>query len=300
MAGRSHTRSLQPPVAVTTGHGYPLANGVNSDSDAMEEDIDIYELRPRGREKIRKSTSRERLDDTVLLTRDIKEGDTLNAIALQYCCSVADIKRVNNLISEQDFFALRSVKIPVKKFSILTDTQFSLKGNPASRAASALYSADFHEITPAFNQLSTNESAGTFLQEVDRDIEQIVKCTDNKRENLDEIVSAFSPQLICFETDHQTAKRKDLYYGADWGIGWWTAVVIMLIVGIITPVFYLLYYEVLVKTDVSHHSTVESAYSLGTTPLSQAQIGNGLHLANGVPEKNHEHPQENVVHRHVS
>ncbi|XP_020639445.1 lysM and putative peptidoglycan-binding domain-containing protein 3 isoform X2 [Pogona vitticeps] len=194
------------------------------------------------------------------------------AVALAVCClvavriraralltgwQVADIKRVNNLITDQDFFALRAIKIPVKKFSVLTETHCFPKGRQISRAASASYSAEFQDASPAAESFSSTETVGNFLKEVDRDIEQIVKCNATKRENLNEVVSALSTQQLNFEPDGKAIKRKDPYYGADWGIGWWTAVVIMVVVGIITPVFYLLYYEVLVKVDVSHHSTVE-------------------------------------------
>ncbi|NXG79237.1 LYSM3 protein, partial [Baryphthengus martii] len=219
----------------------------------------------------------DRLDDIVLLTKDIQEGDTLNAIALQYCCSVADIKRVNNLINDQDFFALRSIKIPVKKFSVLTETHVSPKGRPALRPAHS--SPDAQESSPS-DKFSANETAGSFLEEVDRDIEEIVKCNDTKRENLNEVVSALAAQQITFETDGKTKKSKDPYYGADWGMGWWTAVVIMLIIGIVTPVFYLLYYEVLVKADVSHHLTVESSHLFVTAAPHQKQTENGINPAN--------------------
>lgn len=67
-----------------------------------------------------------------------------------------------------------------------------------------------------------------------------------------------SQQPVQGEAERRPAARKDPYYGADWGMRWWTAVAIMLVVGIVTPVFYLLYYEVLMKADVSHHTTTES------------------------------------------
>ncbi|XP_038621645.1 lysM and putative peptidoglycan-binding domain-containing protein 3 [Tachyglossus aculeatus] len=280
MAGRSQSRSFHGAAVQPVGnsHMYPFGN--NADPDISEEDGEVYELRPRGREKNRRSSSRDRCDDIVLLTKDIQEGDTLIAIALQYCCSVADIKRVNNLISDQDFFALRSVKIPVKKFSVLTETHYSPKGRPPLHPAAAPGPQD---AAPASDPPSPNETAGGFLQEVDRDIEQIVRCTDTKKENLNEVVSALATQQVCFEPEGKSVRRKDPYYGADWGIGWWTAVVIMLIVGIVTPVFYLLYYEVLVKVDVSHHSTVESSPShSGVTPPSpQREAGNGPAVTRG-------------------
>ncbi|NWV63765.1 LYSM3 protein, partial [Malurus elegans] len=269
MAGRGAGSSPQPPAVAeppAAGHLYPF---VIAESEGPEEEGEMSELRSRGREKVRRSAaSRDRLDDIVLLTKDIREGDTLNAIALQFCCSVADIKRVNNLINDQDFFALRSIKIPVKKFSVLTETHISPKGRPALRPA--LCSPEVQE-TSLCDKFSANETAGNFLKEVDRDIEEIVKCNDTKRENLNEVVSALATQQICFEADGKIQKCKDPYYGADWGIGWWTAVVIMLIIGIVTPVFYLLYYEVLVKADVSHHSAMDSSHLLVTAVSHQKE-----------------------------
>lgn len=55
-----------------------------------------------------------------LLTIDILPSDTLQSLALHYRCSVNDIKRINSLISEQDFYARKTIKIPVQKFSLLT------------------------------------------------------------------------------------------------------------------------------------------------------------------------------------
>ncbi|XP_065518859.1 lysM and putative peptidoglycan-binding domain-containing protein 3 [Lathamus discolor] len=278
MAGRGAGCGPQPPAVAqqpTGGHLYPF---VVAESEGQEEEGgEVSELRPRGREKVRRSASRDRLDDVVLLTKDIQEGDTLNAIALQFCCSVADIKRVNNLINDQDFFALRSIKIPVKKFSVLTETHVSPKGRLVLRPAYC--SIEAQEMAPP-DKFPANETAGNFLKEVDRDIEEIVKCNNTKRENLDEVVSALAAQQISFETDGKAKKCKDPYYGADWGIGWWTAVVIMLIIGIVTPVFYLLYYEVLVKADVSHHSTMESSHLFVTAASHQKQIENGVNQAN--------------------
>ncbi|XP_070599151.1 lysM and putative peptidoglycan-binding domain-containing protein 3 [Erythrolamprus reginae] len=271
MTGKSQTLSFQLPAVVqptsVDSHVYTFGNNLSSDSDVLEDEVEIYELRPRGKEKTRRSTSRERMDDIVFITKDIQEGDTLNALALQYSCSVADIKRVNNLITDQDFFALRTIKIPVKKFSLLTETHCFPKNRQNSRSASSSYSTEFSDSSIAPELFLSTETAGNFLKEVDRDIEQIVKCNATKRENLNEVVSALSTQQLNFEQDGKPVRQKDPYYGADWGIGWWTAVVIMVVVGIITPVFYLLYYEVLVKVDVSHHSTVE--YSL--VPPSQSK-----------------------------
>ncbi|XP_069746838.1 lysM and putative peptidoglycan-binding domain-containing protein 3 [Narcine bancroftii] len=258
MTGRSQTRFLPATIQPSLGGNvYVFANTTPSENELSEEDIECFELRSRGREKVRRSASKDRLDDVVYLVREIQEGDTLNALALQYSCSVADIKRVNNLINDQDFFALRTIKIPVKKITLL--------GEKHSPVASRLVpcgtlesSAQFQELKSSVESSSSNENVDNFLREVDKDIERIVKSNDTTREHLDEVVSALSAQPFYQATDRKIVPRKDPHYGADWGMRWWNAVMIMLIVGIVTPLFYLLYYEVLVKVETSHHSTMES------------------------------------------
>lgn len=90
MSSRSQHYGFQSATMVQPangGHAYLFGNN-SSENDMSEEDGESYELRPRGRERLRRSTSKERMDDIIYLTRDIQEGDTLNSIALQYHCSV--------------------------------------------------------------------------------------------------------------------------------------------------------------------------------------------------------------------
>lgn len=192
---------------------------------------------------------------------------------------MADIKRANNLLTEQDFFALRSVKIPVRRFSILTETHVAGLHKPASpsgaRRLPPIASVAALPAESSTDSSSSTDSVEGFLLEKDKDIEQLVKSTGPSRNSLNEVVSSLtlqqqSPQG---QVSFKPAPRKDPYYGADWGMRWWTAVAIMLVVGIVTPVFYLLYYEVLMKADVSHHGAPAE-------PLGAVHQGNddGDHL----------------------
>ncbi|XP_017272589.1 lysM and putative peptidoglycan-binding domain-containing protein 3 [Kryptolebias marmoratus] len=270
MSSRSQHYGFQSATMVQSaygGHTYLFGNNA-SENDLSEEDSESFELRSRGRERLQRSTSKEKLDDIVYLSRDIQEGDTLNSIALQYHCSVADIKRANNLLTEQDFFALRSIKIPVRRFSVLTETHHVGPLKPASPTG-ARRVPQISPVTSLPSESSTDSSSSSsssvegFLQEKDKDIEQLVKSTGPSRSSLNEVVSSLTlqqqQQPLLGEVEYKPVQRKDPYYGADWGMRWWTAVAIMLVVGIVTPVFYLLYYEVLVKSDVSHHSVPTQA-----------------------------------------
>lgn len=91
MSSRSQHYGFQSATMVQSangGHAYLFGNNA-SENDLSEEDGESYELRPRGRERLRRSTSKERLEDIIYLSRDIQEGDTLNSIALQYHCPVS-------------------------------------------------------------------------------------------------------------------------------------------------------------------------------------------------------------------
>ncbi|KAM4616758.1 lysM and putative peptidoglycan-binding domain-containing protein 3 [Polymixia lowei] len=308
MASRSQHYGFQSATTVQPangGHAYLFGNN-GSENDLSEEDGESYELRPRGRERLRRSTSREKMDDIVYLARDIQEGDTLNSIALQYHCSVADIKRANNLLTEQDFFALRSVKIPVRRFSVLTETHSTapLK-SPSPSGARRL--VQISPVTSLPSESSTDSSSSTdsvegFLLEKDKDIERLVKSTGPSRSNLNEVVSSLTlqqqqQQPLIGECEYKPTPRKDPYYGADWGMRWWTAVAIMLVVGIVTPVFYLLYYEVLVKADVSHHGSPAQAgpqeqaradkvdLPAGRDTHAGAGLEPGVNVINGAPQR---------------
>ncbi|KAK5871602.1 hypothetical protein PBY51_004473 [Eleginops maclovinus] len=271
MSGISQHYGFQSATMVQPangGHSYLFGNN-GSENDMSEEDGESYELRPRGRERLRRSTSRERMDDIIYLTKDIQEGDTLNSIALQYHCSVADIKRANNLLTEQHFFALRSVKIPVRRFSVLTETHSTAPLKSASPSGSR-HLAQISPITSLPSESCTDSSSSSstdsvegFLLEKDKDIERLVKSTGPSRSSLNEVVSSLTlqqQQPLLGEAEYKPVQRKDPYYGADWGMRWWTAVAIMLVVGIVTPVFYLLYYEVLMKAEVSHHGIPTPAH----------------------------------------
>uniref|UniRef100_A0AC35TRS4 LysM domain-containing protein n=1 Tax=Rhabditophanes sp. KR3021 TaxID=114890 RepID=A0AC35TRS4_9BILA len=72
------------------------------------EDGNGFELR-------RKNSSSSSKVDTniVFLDKVIHPEDTLNKISLKYHIPAADIKRANNILNDQEIYALKNIKIPV-------------------------------------------------------------------------------------------------------------------------------------------------------------------------------------------
>ena len=50
---------------------------------------------------------------------EIQPSDNLASLSLKYRVPIAEIKRVNNILNEQGFYALKRIKIPVKPYSLL-------------------------------------------------------------------------------------------------------------------------------------------------------------------------------------
>uniref|UniRef100_A0A8C3QID8 Uncharacterized protein n=1 Tax=Cyanoderma ruficeps TaxID=181631 RepID=A0A8C3QID8_9PASS len=82
----SRTRPFQAPASVHTFPGrqvFVFPDGRSESEESSEEELNVMELRPRGKEQQRGS-SRDRLGDVVLLERELTQEDSLNKLALQY------------------------------------------------------------------------------------------------------------------------------------------------------------------------------------------------------------------------
>jgi LysM repeat protein len=52
---------------------------------------------------------------------NIQPGETLTSASLKYNVPASELKRVNNLLTDNEFFALKRIKVPVKPSSLLTE-----------------------------------------------------------------------------------------------------------------------------------------------------------------------------------
>ncbi|NWS73217.1 LYSM4 protein, partial [Crotophaga sulcirostris] len=243
----NRTRSFQAPVTV---HNYPgrqvyVFPGGRSDSEeSSEEELNVMELRPRGKEQQQQrcSTSRDRVGDVVLLEREITEDDNLNKLALQYGCKVADIKRVNNFIREQDLYALKSIKIPVKTHGLLTESSRELRPPPAAPSRTGLTLVDLPEPDEGASSSADSRHLSDYFKGIDKSIQDAVQAEV-------QLNTEYCTERLLPESGKQKTTN-----GADCGIQWWNAVFIMLLIGIVLPVFYIIYFKT--QGLVAHTSNI--------------------------------------------
>ncbi|XP_061578633.1 lysM and putative peptidoglycan-binding domain-containing protein 4 [Cololabis saira] len=259
--GERDPQAFQAPVDVhasADGQVYTFKRTQDESAATSEdEDLSVVEMR-----QMKQSSS----GNVQLLEREVLDGDNLSKLALQYGCKVADIKRVNNLMQEQDLFGLKSIKIPVQKHSFLTESFPDMHGRQEEVPHPSI--ASVRPLNRGRSQTRLQE-ATDFLMEMESDIDKLIQTTDQDEDLLDtsDRVGRFGLR-----------RRRLIGHGADWGIQWWNAVVAMLLIGIVLPLFYVIYFKtkgngVVPPADgalqFSTSSSNTSGTGLGTKGLEQ-------------------------------
>ncbi|XP_012729161.2 lysM and putative peptidoglycan-binding domain-containing protein 4 [Fundulus heteroclitus] len=225
--GEHGPQAFQAPVDVhasADGQVYVFKRRTNASAASSDDDeLSVVETR---------QTKRDNPRNVLLLEREVLDGDNLNKLALQYGCKVADIKRVNNLIQEQDLFALKSIKIPVQKHSLLTETlseQRDAQDDAPRSSPSPVGPHDGAAVEPRLQEVPD------FLLELDSDMDKLIQTAPDHEEDFSENGGRW--RRCGF------GRRRATSHGADWGIQWWNALVAMLLIGVVLPLFYLIYFK---------------------------------------------------------
>ncbi|XP_052016976.1 LOW QUALITY PROTEIN: lysM and putative peptidoglycan-binding domain-containing protein 4 [Apodemus sylvaticus] len=251
-------KTFQGPAVVCrtpNSHVYMFKNDSGDSGDSSEEESHQVVLRPRGKERQKTSSQPPGPGSVVLLQRELAQEDSLNKLALQYGCKVADIKKANNFIREQDLYALKSIKIPVRNHGILMETRHELMPLGASPSETRVTLVEVPEDEDALGATAQGNQLTDFFKGIDENIERAVQS------------DVFHSDSCCVEAPDQPllpVTQKAAADGADCGIQWWNAVFLMLLIGIVLPVFYLVYFKI--------QATGEASNSLNTTVVPNGSM----------------------------
>ncbi|KAH3843512.1 lysM and putative peptidoglycan-binding domain-containing protein 3-like [Dreissena polymorpha] len=201
-----------------------------TDDIAEDESDDIVEfaMEPINRRKGGRQVDRGDHVGPLFVERKLGEEESLQSLSLQYGCPIAELKRINNLIRDQDFHALTTIKIPVKKHSFLIDkikedsenitdplkTTASLSNgalcSDSGDESSVQYESEtqtdlsdpdtqkevIRKISIKNQQKGSSREAQNFLQKMDSDIAQIVRSARTERNSLDEVISVLTNKSV--------------------------------------------------------------------------------------------------------
>ncbi len=182
---------------------------------------------------------------------------------------MSELKRINNLIRDQDFFGLRVIKVPMKRHGLLSELieqeqqNSSAKSNSAKTQLNGGATGGFDEVSYDPNEsplggsdeenekllvrtLSIRRSmsdqgaqAANFLQRMDRDLKSIVNSTKCQKDSLEEVVATMTCKRI-----YPLQQQSTWLGGADCGMRWWSVLLAFIIIGFIAPLLYFVYIEI--------------------------------------------------------
>ncbi|CAL1542866.1 unnamed protein product, partial [Lymnaea stagnalis] len=176
---------------------------------------------------------------------------------------VSEIKRINNLIQDQEFYALKVIKVPMTKYGILSEqfgTQDQVLKHPRNvkNQSSNSFLSEDQDLLDHFNEsdsqhdfsdpetqikvlrtlsirdnlTSDDKEAEKFLQKMDEDLNKLKQSSRGERESLTEVISILTNKSIHpLETSKPISKGN----GADCGISWWSILIASLAIAVIAP-----------------------------------------------------------------
>lgn len=171
----------------------PLLSYEQPKSHFRSDSTDSFELKQRGKaEKVqeRKPSSKATFADHLLY--EIQEGDTLQKLSLRCGCSIPELKVANNFISDQEFYGLRLIKIPVKRYGILSEVFAQQVQNKQENEAKPVF------VNIGLKKTFENDKKDLkrFLNHLDDDLKSIRKVAESYEHAEDGDVMRHAPQAV--------------------------------------------------------------------------------------------------------
>ena len=163
------------------------------------------------------------------------------------------MKQVNNLYNDQEFYALRKLKIPIRPNSLLSESREEQKRRPAplnlhsptletegtasrthSSEAAANDSSECEVRTLSIR--SALDSPNSFLKHMDNDIKKICQSASVRKDNLEEVARTLTVNCI------RPLKKQERNLGTFCGLGWKGFVIVAVVVAVLLPVMIIGWY----------------------------------------------------------
>ncbi|CAH2042237.1 unnamed protein product, partial [Iphiclides podalirius] len=226
---------------------------MNRTNDSHNNEIQLHRVKPQDH----------------FIEAQVQEGDTLQAIALRFYCSISELKRINHIHKDNEIFARRTIKVPVTPYSVLTELIPPQEPQPTpSTSKQTLPNFSIHH-----NILQSTSSNG-----IQKEINDNLKNIENKEDdcaidcNAVVLNSTLTPSVIPYTDSEQNEVMSEdtqllpnkpkisveavvvkelTSHGADFGLKWFHLVCCMLILGVVIPLVYVIFY-----LDKHEHSDI--------------------------------------------
>lgn len=151
------------------------------------------------------------------------------------------------MYSDQDFYALETLKVPIQQHGLLTERKEETKRRPTplnitpeNPSTSGTYvtndedsTAENGDCVRTVSIRSALDSPNSFLKHMDEDILMICKTTPTKKASLEEVTRTLT--VNCIHPLKRQQAEKNL--GTVCGMGWKGIVVLVIVVAVLVPAF---------------------------------------------------------------
>lgn len=198
-----------------------------------------------------------------IVERPIQKDENLRSLSLKYRIPISELKRVNNILQDSEFFALNSVKIPVKVHSALVEildqekaeqehagsitndarqTVLGTRQINSSCGDEEISDSELHVGYISINQIlrdtKSKKEAQRFLRNMEKDLANIRDKTKTYKDSLDETTNALTQVRF-----RALGEQKEICSGADWGISWWKFILGSILILVVFPIIYIFFGE---------------------------------------------------------
>lgn len=210
--------------------------------------------------ELRRFDKQQKSDLYIDIFHTIKPDETLQGIALRYNCSVPKLQYYNDLMSDQEFYRLKVLKIPVLRNSILHCQNENEQQN-GPRIVDNLIDISSAETVDnrassvinlgISNFLNQNNGAGSreFLQQLSEDLKVLREESLKRIEN--SVLPQNSPTNVANEI--QVAEQKSSCDGSNFGINIPCIILVVFLLFVLVPLYFTYYVEHHNNSTSQHH-----------------------------------------------
>lgn len=203
-----------------------------------DEEIELY------------STTKSSKKEIPCMEIEVKDGDTLQSIAISYSCSIAELKRLNNIHKENEIFARKRIKVPSKLISLALAEVHSNENGSASNS-----NQFSKENIPPNSSIDSLVKFVSSPPKTEPEVNEIIFNTKIKsKPSVDVALAEEEPILaeeVCLipQSDKQRTEIQDPFIrklnfncsGADCDISWKVLVFCIVLVILALPLIYVFY-----------------------------------------------------------
>ncbi|UJR14019.1 hypothetical protein I4U23_001018 [Adineta vaga] len=241
------TNSLRDPLLYTFDNNDEMELGT-IDSDEESQANTEHILRTRHSRQLFKPAAHGG-GSIVIVEKSILPNETIQAFSIRYRVPISQLRRLNNLQSDQDFYALTHCRIPVQRFGLLHD---------ASTSSTIVDLNEQSTIALPVTHLS-QQNHHAFLNAMDQDlalmrtkVEQLIQtpaaAATTTPAAISNALTSYSSSIKMMKPTITSTNELNCD-GADCGCRFWHIILIIILIALIPFIFTYFY----IKTDHHHN-----------------------------------------------